>query len=210
MYQLYNNPFSQHSRRVVALMEEAGLDYEPRHVALDAGEHMSTAFLGINPNHQVPVLVDGDLTLWESNAILRYLCHKHALWNWYPQEARARARVEQWLDWNQCRLSPGVIDIVLNKMFLGEAGDAAAIERGEARIAELAPILEAALSDQPFIAGAMPTIADISIASNVTQLALADAVPDHPALRRWHDRVCALDGVRKSNAALAPEAAMTA
>ena len=125
MYLLYHFPQSQHARRVVSLLEEAGLEYELRHVAMDKGEHRSAAYLAINPNHQVPTLVDGDVTIHESNAILRYLCAKHRLNAWYPEDLPARAKVEQWLDWNQCRLSPAVVDIVLNSVFLGAAGDRA-------------------------------------------------------------------------------------
>lgn len=139
MYTLYHHPYSQHCRRVVALLEEAGLDYELRRVAMEEDEHLSPAYLKINPNHQVPTLQDGDLKMFESNAILRYLCVTHRLTSWYPDELRARAAVAQWLDWNQCRLAPAVIDIVRNKMFGG--GDTDAIARGERKLQELVPIL---------------------------------------------------------------------
>ena len=108
--------------------------YELRHVDMAKGAHLSADYLAINPNHQVPTLVDGDLVLHESNAILRYLCHKHGLTEWYPADPKHRARVEQWLDWNQSRLSPAVIDIVFNSLFRrraqGRAGDRP--RRGEA------------------------------------------------------------------------------
>lgn len=198
MYILYHHPYSQHSRRVLALLEEAGLGYELRHVALDEGEHMSPAYLAINPNHQVPAFVDGALTIFESNAILRYLCHKHGLWQWYPEEPARRARVEQWLDWNQCRLSPAVIDIVFNKVFLGPKGDGEAIARGEASLAELAPILEAGIGDQAFLTGETPTIADLSVASNLTQLGLAQAMPQQPRTAAWFERVSDLEGVKRA------------
>lgn len=203
MYVLYHHPMSQHGRRVVALLEEAGLPYEPRHVALDKGEHMGPAYLAINPNHQVPTLVDGDLVLHESNAILRHLCHKHGLSDWYPTEPATRARVDQWLDWNQSRLSPGVIDIVFNKVFLGPKGDTQAIARGEARVAELTPILTARLEGRPFLGGEAPTIADLSVASNITQLGLAGAAPQDAAIQAWYERVSAIPGVQRSCQAMA-------
>jgi glutathione S-transferase len=198
MYILYHHPYSQHSRRVAALLEEAGLDYEIRHVALDQGEHMSPAYLAINPNHQVPVMIDGAVKIFESNAILRYLCHKHRLTDWYPEEPARRALVEQWLDWNQCRLAQAVIDIVFNKVFLGPKGDREAITRGEARLMELAPILEAALKDHAFLTGDTPTIADLSIASNLTQLGLAGAMPQQSGIDAWFKRVSSLEGVKRA------------
>lgn len=198
MYVLYHNPYSPHARRVVSLLEEAGLAYELCHVAMDEGEHLSPAYLAINPNHQVPALLDGNVKIFESNAILRYLCIKHVLLNWYPQDLPARAAVEQWLDWNQCRLAPAMVDVVLNKVFLGEAGDKEAVVRGEKKLAELIPILDAGLQDCRFLAGETPTIADLSVASNIYQLGLAKAVTPSARMASWYQRISGLAGYRKS------------
>jgi glutathione S-transferase len=198
MYILYHFPYSQHARRVVSLLEAAGLPYQLRHVDMANGAHLSADYLAINPNHQVPSLIDGDLTLHESNAILRYLCHKHGLADWYPADPKHRARVEQWLDWNQCRLSPAVIDIVRNKVFLGEKGDKDAIARGEAKLRELAPILDAGLAAHDFLTGPTPTIADLSVASNLFQLGLAQAIPPGANIAVWYQRIDALEAFRKS------------
>ena len=198
MYVLYHFPYSQHARRVVSLLEAAGLPYELRHVDMAKGAHLSAAYLAVNPNHQVPTLVDGDLVLHESNAILRYLCHKHDLTDWYPADPKHRARVEQWLDWNQCRLSPAVIDIVRNKLFRGDKGDLGAIARGEANLRELAPILDAGLAAQDFLTGPKATIADLAVASNLFQLGLAKASPPGMHTAAWYQRMGTLDAFRKS------------
>ena len=198
MYTLYHYPFSQHARRVVMLLEEARLPYALRHVAMDRGEHASPEFARVNPNGQVPALVDEDLTLTESNAILRYVCVKHSLTGWYPAAARERAQVDQWLDWNQCQLSPAVVDVVLNEVFLGEAGDVAAAARGRERLPKLAAILEARLGETAYMVGERPTIADLSIASNISHLALADAMPKTARLVGWFERVAELDGFQKA------------
>jgi glutathione S-transferase len=198
MYVLYHSPFSQHARRVVSLFIEAGLQYELRHIAMEKGEHLSPQYLAINPNHQVPTFLDGDIKLYESNAILRYLCAKHSLSQWYPSAPSALAATEQWLDWNQCRLSPAVVDIVLNTVFLGERGDQAAIARGRNRLRELEPILEAGLTGRRFLAGARPTIADLSLASSIFQLSFAGIAPTGEHTRSWFERVHAIDGFRRS------------
>lgn len=198
MYVLYHFPQSQNARRVVSLFEEAGLDYELRHVAMNKGEHRSAAYLAINPNHQVPTFVDGDVTIYESNAILRYLCVKHGLDEWYPNDLPARAKVEQWLDWNQCRLAPVVGDVVLQGVFLGAAGDKAAAERGRSRLPELWSVLESGLVETPFIADSRPTIADLSLASSVFQLTYAGITPAEPATAAWFERVGQIEGFRKS------------
>jgi glutathione S-transferase len=198
MYILYHSPYSQHARRVVSLLREAGLDYELRHVALEKREHLSAEYLAINPNHQVPTLIDGDVKIHESNAILRYLCVKHDLSDWYPMQPATRGAVEQWLDWNQCRLSPAVVDVVLNSVFLGPNGDAAAVERGRTKLGELMPILDAGLAGSDFLAGGRPTIADLSVASSVFQLTLASVAPAGDHLEPWFRRVSGLQGFRES------------
>ena len=197
MYILYHFPYSQHARRVVSLLEAAKLRYELRHVDMAKGEHLSAAYLAINPNHQVPTLVDGDLVLHESNAILRYLCHKHGLTEWYPADPVQRARVEQWLDWNQSRLSPAVIDIVFNTLFAGDRRDEQAIARGHAKLKELGPILDRGLAAE-FLTGRTPTIADLSVASNLFQLGLAKVVPPGERIADWYRRLSGMECVRKS------------
>lgn len=202
MYRLHHHPLSQHARRVVALLEEAKLPYELAHVALEDEENRSERFARINPNRQVPVLEDGGFRLAESNAILRYLCARHELWDLYPRRTQARARVEQWLDWCQWRLGQSVIDVVLNTVFLGPNGDAEAIARGTRAVADAASVLAEQLWETPFVAGPTMTIADLAIDSNLTQLALADAEPDAEPIRAWRARMAEVYGVRRSRATL--------
>lgn len=195
---VYQHPYSQHSRRVLALLEIANIPYRAETIDLASGEHMSPDFVAINPNHQVPAIIDNKLVLAESHAILRYLCEKHTLVEWYPSKTSTRARIDQWLDWNQCRLSRPVIDVVLNKVFMGEDADVAAIKRGEFELQELGSILAAGLRGNNYLAGDQPTIADLSVASNITQLGLANAIPDHREIRDWYARVCNIEGFSKT------------
>jgi len=198
MYKLYHYPYSQHARRVVSLLEEASLEYELKPVAMDKGEYLTPAYHEINPNYQVPTLIDDDIKIHESNAILRYLCIKHGLKNWYPDDLKLRAIVEQWLDWNQCRLSPVVIDIVVNKVFMGDDGDMAAIKRGEENIKDLFTIFDNCLADNDYIAGTQATIADLSIASNIFQLGIAETTSDLSNITLWYQRISELRGFKKS------------
>ncbi len=198
MYKLYGFPFSQHSRRVVSLLEEAGLEYEFKIVNMMSGEHMSPDYLAINPNHQVPTLIADNIKLHESNAILRYICNKHNLNTWYPQDIKQRANVDQWLDWIQCRMSPAVLGIVLNKMFMGDDADLDAIRLGQEKMTELSPILEIALTDSQYIVGNKPTIADLALVSNIFHLGLADEMPTGESTRRWYESMLKMDGVKKS------------
>lgn len=198
MYILYYHPYSQHVRRVVALLEEAKLPYETRSLALEAGEHLTPEYRAMNPNCQVPTLLDGDVKIYESNAILRYLCLKHELESWYPSQLNIRALVEQWLDWNQCRLAQVVVDIVLNKVFMGDKGDQAAIAGGLEKLTTLAEVLSEGLKNRQFLAGDTPTIADLSVASNIFQLSLAQAAPQQPNITAWFERIGKIEGFQKA------------
>ena len=198
MYQLFSFPLSQHSRRVISLLEEVGIPYENHNINLMANEHMSESYLKINPNHKVPTFIDGDVKIHESNAILRYLCIKHQLFDWYPNNTKTVANVEQWLDWNQCQLSPLVVDIVLNRMILGAKGDQNVAIQAEKNIQLLFTIMEEHLEGRKVFVGEHPTIADLSLASNIFQLAFVNAMPTTANISRWYKQIAALKGFKKS------------
>jgi len=85
-------------RKVLWTCAELGLPFE--HVETDA------ALLAKNPNALVPVIQDGDFVLWESNAICRYLAGRQPRGTLLPEDAQARALVEQWMDWQATELNP--------------------------------------------------------------------------------------------------------
>lgn len=198
MYTLHYHPASQHSRRVVALLEEAGIPYQLQRVSLETQEQHSDEFLGINPSGQVPVLVHNDTILPESNAILRFLCVRHELAHWYPKQSERRGQIEYWLDWNQGKLSPSVVDVVLNACFLGPKGDKAAIDRGCGHLPRLLLTIEKALQLSSYLTGDTPTIADLSVASNITHLRLAGLVAEPLQVTRWCNKICTIAGFKKT------------
>lgn len=201
MISLYYFTFSQHSRRVVSLLEEADIPYQANLVDMMKGEHRSPTYLAINPNHQVPTLIDDKVCLHESNAIMRYLCDKFQLDNWYPKAIEKRAQVDQWLDWGQCRFGPVVKDIVFNCVFAEKAGmqaDQDAIIQGKENLIELTHILENHLSEHQYLVANHATIADLALASNMFHLSLAKHQPNSPAIQAWYTKIAGLKGFQKS------------
>jgi glutathione S-transferase len=95
---LYVDPAATTSRAVLAFCKAETLDVTIRPVVLMKGEHRQSAFVALNPNCMVPVLVDGDLVLTESSAILYYLANKtqSAL---YPKDLVPRAKVDELVAW---------------------------------------------------------------------------------------------------------------
>eukprot|EP01041_Mallomonas_annulata_P015713 gene15714-33190_t len=83
-----------------------GIDLPRTDAGLAFGVVDTPDYRASNPNGLVPLLRDGDFTLWESNAIVRYLCARHSLGNLYPEDLRSRFVAEQWMDWQQTTLNP--------------------------------------------------------------------------------------------------------
>jgi glutathione S-transferase len=95
---LYMHPASTTSRPVMQFIADAKLDVEQQVVDIFKGEHHGEAYAKVNPNRLVPMLEDGDFRLTESATILRYLAEKSGS-PAYPKELKARARVDEMLDW---------------------------------------------------------------------------------------------------------------
>jgi glutathione S-transferase len=85
------------SIRVRWTLQELGVDFEPIRVNLLAGDHQRPEFLKINPAGKIPVLVDGDLVLTESVAIVLYLAEKYPDKGLLPAGPKERAQVNRWL-----------------------------------------------------------------------------------------------------------------
>lgn len=96
---ILGKPTSINVRKVLWLCEELGLAPEVEPWGAGFRPTDTPDFLALNPNGLVPVLRDGDFTLWESNTICRYLAGREGRDDLLPVEPRARARVEQWMDW---------------------------------------------------------------------------------------------------------------
>ena len=94
MLHFFHHPQSPFSRKVFFLLEEAGVAYDLQVVSLERREQRSHQYLEINPSGRVPAIRDGDFTLGESNAILRYLVRRFNLHSFYPHGLRDQAVVD--------------------------------------------------------------------------------------------------------------------
>jgi glutathione S-transferase len=92
-------------RKVLWLCAEMGLDYTLEQWGAGFQSTDTSVFRALNPNALVPVIQDGAFVLWESNAICRYLAAKHGRSDLLPIDPQARARVEQWMDWQATELN---------------------------------------------------------------------------------------------------------
>jgi glutathione S-transferase len=92
-------------RKVLWTCNEIGLACEREDWGIGFRSTQAPEFVALNPNAMVPVIVDDGFVLWESNAICRYLASRHGRTELLPVEAQARARVEQWMDWQAGELN---------------------------------------------------------------------------------------------------------
>jgi glutathione S-transferase len=149
-------------RKVLWLLGELGLPYEREDWGLPLRDPNEPAFLALNPNAQVPVLIEDGFVLWESNAILAYLAHKHGAL--LPAEPQERALVDQWLYWQLGELNPAwsyAVNALLRKN--PAFADQSRIAESVSRWTKMLAILDGQLMKSPFVAGEMFTIADIAI-----------------------------------------------
>jgi glutathione S-transferase len=196
---LHVHPSSQNARRPRIVWRLAGLaGVEEVEVDLAAGAHREPAFLASNPNGQVPVLVDGDFTLWESNAIAQYLAARAGRTDLWPDDPREQADVSRWQLWGHTRWGGPVGGLVWERLWKRVRGqgpaDEAAVQRHLADFAVQAALLDAHLATAPWVAAGRLTVADVGLACTLTYATPA-ALPleGYPHLSSWFGRIRALD-----------------
>ena len=198
MLTLYGRTNSINVQKVAWTLAELELPHERIDAGMAHGKVGEPWYRALNPNGQVPTIVDGDLVLWESNVIVRYLAARHAAGALMPADLPARFRAEMWMDWQQNVMMPG-----LGPVFLGlvrtppEKRDPAAIDAGAKRVADAMRILDAALAGRRWLVGDDMTIADIPLACAVYRwFALPVAHGDAPHVRAWYERIAARPAFR--------------
>ncbi len=92
-------------RKVLWAADEMGVGYEREDWGKPVRDPNVPEFLALNPNAQVPVIIDDGFVLWESHAVLRYLAAQQRSGLW-PEDLRERALVDQWLSWQSTELNP--------------------------------------------------------------------------------------------------------
>ena len=191
--QLHRSAISGHSHRVELFLSLLGLPFERVDVDLAAGAHKSPAFLAMNAFGQVPVIQDGDVTVADSNAILVYLASRYAADpdQWLPRDPMAAAAVQRWLSVAAGPLAFGPAAARVVQIFKRADDTAPWIARAHG----LFKVMEEQLGQSPFLAGSVPTLADIA---NYTYVAHAPEgyvlLDSYPQLRAWLARIEALPG----------------
>jgi glutathione S-transferase len=201
---LYTTPLSANGRKPLAVGRALGLALDVRLVNVYRGEGRTPEYLAIEPAGKIPALVDGDLVLSESNAILVYLCEAHGDFRLWSREPAGRAEIARWLFWEAAHWQPALIGVLSG--FVGHRllpdvvpPPAAPPAWAGPTLAPLLALLEARLAERPFLAGEDLTIADFCVAGMATYFrAAAFPFADLPRLAAWYERIEALPAWRES------------
>jgi glutathione S-transferase len=200
MIRLWGRLSSVNVQKVAWTLRELGLPFERIDAGGKYGIVNTPEYLSKNPNGQIPMLEDGDFVLWESNAIVRYLCAKYAPGTLYPEPLEARADADRWMDWQNTALQPAMGPAFMQLIRTpAEQRQAAVVEQAAQKSEALLAILDVQLSGREFVCGAQFTMADIALGCAAHRwygLPLARAA--RPNVERWYAQLLkrpATDGV---------------
>jgi glutathione S-transferase len=185
---------AQAPRRVLALVKYLGIDADCIELDLMAGDMKTPAYTALNPNRKAPTMVDGDMVLWESSAIMAYLCIREGSDMWPAQHPAEQVEVLRWLSWNDQHwaraVGPFYFEFVVKTTFhIGEP-DRSSLTGKLPELRTLAAVLDGHLAGSDFVACNRLTIADFQLASMACDWRRSEMpLDDYPHILRWLDRL---------------------
>ena len=192
MTKIWGRLSSINVQKVVWCAGEVGMPFERIDAGLAFGINNTPEYMAKNPNGLVPLLEEEDgWTLWESNAIVRYLAARHSAGDLWPEDPRERALADRWMDWQATAFTPAFVAAFMGLVRTpaekrDEAAIAAAMKKGE----PFAAILDEHLGRNAYVGGNRFTMGDIPagcIAHRWLNLP-AERAP-RPNLERWYNDI---------------------
>ncbi|MFL5266629.1 MAG: glutathione S-transferase family protein [Stellaceae bacterium] len=191
MLKIWGRTTSSNVQKVLWCCGELGLEYERVDLGGPFGGNQDSEYLAMNPNGLVPTIKDGDLVMWESNTICRYLCSTYDGGHLYPTAPVARTHVERWMDWQLSSIGPPMGALLFGLIRTKpEQRDHAVIEAARRKALAAWMIVEDALEDRPFLAGPEMTLAEITLGTLVYRWhAFSIERPLLKNLKAWYERM---------------------
>ena len=188
---LYDAETSGNCHKVRLLLSMLDLEYEKVPVDLAKKENRTPEFLRLNPRGQVPTLTDGDVTVWDSQAILTYLALRYDDGQWLPTDTLTRVEVMQWLAVSENELFWGLARARHTKRKNGPWPWDLVSELGRGGLV----VVNDHLKDRDWLVGNRPTIADLACYPYVGLAPEGEvSLEDYVAVRAWMARIEALPG----------------
>lgn len=192
MLEIWGRPYSSNVIPVIWTANELGLDYTLQLAGGSFGKLDTDEFGSINPNRLIPAIRDGDFSLWESHAIVRYLCDQYDNGRLCPSDAQTRAIADQWMEWSGTLAFTPVIQLFFATVRTApEDRDTTKIAALRDQATNTLRLLDAHLSKQNFVAGDQFTMGDIPLGCVAYRFFNVDVErPSLPHLEAWYQRLC--------------------
>jgi glutathione S-transferase len=191
MLKIWGRKTSSNVQKVMWAVGELGLAFERSDIGGPFGGNREPSYLSLNPNGLVPTLQDGELVLWESNAILRYLAGRYGPTKLEPADTNSRAIANQWMDWQLSVVAPAITPAFLGLIRTPAAKrDLAAIEASRSATTAAMRIFDDFLSRSAYAAGTEFSMADIPL--GIMAYRFEALVPERPRLgnlERWYESI---------------------
>ncbi len=158
---------SPNSRKVLAVVHHTGIEIDIEYLDLFEGDTKKAPYSALNPNGMVPTLVDGELNLWESNAIIQYLADKSGDGLLFPQDLAQRADIVRWQSWELAHFNQAFgtlsLESVAKPSFMATQGDKAIIGWAKEQLNKFATVLNHHMKGRSYVVGDTITLADYSM-----------------------------------------------
>ena len=189
MLRILGRADSGNVQKVLWCCAELGLEYERDDVGGKFGGTDTPQYRALNPNGLVPTIVDGDVVLWESNTIVRYLADRYGDGTLCPMDPGRRGAAERWMDWQLSTLAPAIGPIFMGLIRTPpEKRNLDAIAAARNAAGRALSILDGCLAEQPYVAGPALTIGDIPVGMMTYRWYAMDIERENlPNLKRWYD-----------------------
>lgn len=177
-------------RKVTWTCDELGLPYDREDWGIGFRDPHDPAFLKLNPMAQVPVLIDGDFVLWESNTIARYLANAYGGEALLPAAAKPRALIEKWMDWQATELNRTWVP-AFHALARGAAHPAEAVAASVQRWNAMMGFLDTHLAaGGGHVAGVDFSLADIPVGLSVHRWKYTPIErPSYPAVETYYAKL---------------------
>ncbi|OAH45365.1 glutathione S-transferase [Sphingobium yanoikuyae] len=187
---LYYHPLSGHSHRARLFLALLGIEHELVEVDLAARAHKTPEFLAMSPFGEIPVLVDGETVVADSNAILVYLSRVTNATSWLPKDVATEVEVQRWLSVAAGKIAYGACAARLVTVFDAPFDPDEVIHRAH----DTLKVVETTLASRTWLAGTpSPTIADVALYSYIARAPEGNVdLSAYPLTRGWLERVEAL------------------
>ena len=191
MITFYGRKTSDNVQKAWWMLLETGQPFDHVELGGEFGGLDDPGFLKLNPHGRVPLLVDDDLSVWESTAIIRYLAAEYCADTLWPANPGERAEIDKWMDWAQTRLYPAS-----NRLFWlsirtpADSQDARKIAATADDLSTHMLKVERQLGGHDYLAGSALSLADI-VAGATLYRYFENPVekPDLPNVRAWFNRL---------------------